>query len=56
MKRYEILYSTAAGGTLEIEADSEDDAIDQFDAIDFEELFEYRDLCKGVEIDEIKEI
>ena len=56
MKRYEISYSTIAGGSLEIEADCEDDAINQFDALEFEELFRYKDLCKGVEIDEIKEI
>lgn len=56
MKTYEITYSTAAGGTIAIEAASEDDAIDEFDAMDFEALFEYKDLLKGVEIDDIEEI
>jgi hypothetical protein len=56
MKSYEITYSTAAGGTIVIEADTEDDAIDEFDAIDFDELFVYKDLLKGVEIDDVKEV
>jgi hypothetical protein len=56
MKSYEITYSTAAGGTIVIEADTEDDAIDEFDAIDFDELFVYKDLLRGIEIDSIEEI
>lgn len=56
MKHYEIRYSTAAGGSMLIEAKSEDDAIDQFDGITFEDLFNLKDLYKGVEINDIEEI
>lgn len=56
MKHYEIRYSTAAGGSMLVEAKSEDDAIDQFDAITFEDLLDLKSLYRGIEIDEIKEI
>lgn len=56
MKHYEIRYSTAAGGSMLVEAKSEDDAIDQFDAIAFEDLFDLKDLYRGIEIDDIEEI
>ena len=56
MKNYEFTYSTLAGGTIVIEAASEDEAINQFECIDIEELFEHKDLLRGIEIDNIEEI
>jgi hypothetical protein len=56
MKYYEISYSTVAGGMILIKADCEDDAIDQFDAMEFDELFEIEDLLKGIEIEDIEEV
>jgi len=56
MKSYEFTYSTLAGGTIVIEAASEDEAINQFECMDIEELFEHKDLLRGIEIDNIEEI
>lgn len=53
MEIYEILYSTSASGMIQIEASSAEEAERIFDEMDFEDLFEMRDLCKGIQIEEI---
>ena len=53
MEIYEILYSTSAGGMIQIEAESKEDALRIFNNMDFEKLFEIRDLSKGIEIEAI---
>jgi hypothetical protein len=54
MTTYTIFYSTAAGGSIDIQATSKQEAIDIFDSMEFDDLFELKDLYRGVEIDDIE--
>jgi hypothetical protein len=53
MQIYEITYSLSAGGIIQIEANSEQEAEMLFDGMELEELFETKDLYRGIEIEEI---
>ena len=53
MEIYEILYSTSASGMIQIEAETKEDAERIFNNMNFEDLFEIRDLSRGIEIEEI---
>ncbi len=53
MNTYSIYYSTLANGTIEINAGSKDEALEIFENITFDELFELKDLYRGIQVDEI---
>lgn len=53
MQTYEITYSLCAGGIIEVEANSEEEAEKLFDEMTLEDLFEAKDLYRGIEIEEI---
>lgn len=53
MQDYSITYSLCAGGVIQIKANSEEEAEKLFDEMTLEDLFETKDLYRGIEIDEI---
>ena len=56
MKTYSISYSINACGGILINAPSESIAIEIFDSLDIDLLFQKKDLYRGIEIEEIGEI
>lgn len=54
MKTYSVSYSSVLSGVIDIEATSEKNAIEIFSALDFDDLFEKRDVLKGVAIESVE--
>ena len=56
MNTYLLTYSMVVSGSMFIFATSEEDAIEVFEGMDSDDLFEKRDSLIGIEVQEIEEI
>jgi hypothetical protein len=54
MNTYSISYSTISTGVIEIDAASKNVAVEIFENMSFEELFEAKDILRGLEIEDIQ--
>lgn len=56
MHIYSISYSTLANDMTYIEAASEEEAIEIFEKMSLSDLFETKDLLRGIEVNEVEKL